>query len=244
MRISVFPGVGFPFREPLEVCCGSGAARPRGSSKRKRRGDERKEHLTAMKSEVAMRSSVFLMAALLCGTTLFGQENVKPARQPAKQSAKVVKKVPAPQEEKEEALDYGSPKVKQKLIGDSMFRIGSLSVDPEYGYSIKKPIMVGGGKDGMEGPKNEQRFLNALAGPNGEKVTYRRRGSGYSFKTKNGIAGGDTGLLDIYEVSYPGIEKPVTLYLNMYDSDTLKVPTGFTKRSVEKADTKKPKKGK
>ena len=121
-------------------------------------------------------------------------------------------------------MDYGSPRVKQKLINDQMFLIKEHATDKTYGYSEKNPIMVGQ-EDG--GPKAERRFLNALAGPNGEKISYQRDGSCCAFFTKNGLFG-DNGLLDMYEVTYEGIDKPIILYINMYDSDVLQVPVGFT----------------
>ena len=46
------------------------------------------------------------------------------------------------------------------------------------------------------------------------------------FTTKNGSFGG-SGMLDMYSINYPGLDKDITLYINMYDSDTLKVPVGF-----------------
>ena len=81
----------------------------------------------------------------------------------------------------------------------------------------------------MEGPLNEQRFFNALAGPNGEKVTYKRQGSCCPFKTPNALFG-DSGVLDMYEVIIEGSSEKIILYLNMYDSETLQVPVGFTLR--------------
>lgn len=77
------------------------------------------------------------------------------------------------------------------------------------------------------GVKNEQRFLNALAGPNGERVTHHRLGSGHHFRTDNGFID-NGGVLDIYEVTYEGLTEPKVLHVNMYDSDTLKIPVGFT----------------
>ena len=121
--------------------------------------------------------------------------------------------------------DYGSPRVKQKLVNDQMFRIKKYTTDETYGYTEKNPIMVGG-KDG--GPKNERRFLNALTGPKGEPISYKRLGSCCFFSTKNGGFG--SGLLDKYEITYEGLESPIILYINMYDSDVLKVPVGFTLR--------------
>ena len=116
--------------------------------------------------------------------------------------------------------------VKQELIDPHTFKIVAYSDDRKYGYTEKDPIKVGGAK-GSEGPLNERRFLNALAGPNGEEISYSRNGSCCHFKTKHSPFS-DTGLLDVYSITYDGLKEPITLYINMYDSDTLKVPVGFS----------------
>jgi hypothetical protein len=112
---------------------------------------------------------------------------------------------------------------KHELLDDLTFKIVEFSQDDTYGYTQKNPIMVG---SFSEGPKNERRFLNALAGPNGEKISYYRIGSCCEFKTKNSPFGG--GLLDKYSVTYEGSTKEIVLYINMYDADVLRVPIGFT----------------
>ena len=123
---------------------------------------------------------------------------------------------------------YGSPRVKQELVNDQMFLIKKIARDKTYGYTEKNPIMVGGGLS--EGALNQRRFLNALLGPNGEPVIYQRLGSCCPFYTKNGIFG-DSGLLDRYEITFIGTKTPpIVLYINMYDSDVLQVPVGFTLR--------------
>lgn len=122
---------------------------------------------------------------------------------------------------KTSGFTYGDPKVKQVLIDESTFKVSVYSQDKTYGFTEKNPVMVGGVS---EGPKNERRYLNALAGPNGEKVQYYRLGSCCPFKTKNSEWGG---MLDKYEVSYEGLDTSFVLYINMYDSDTLKVPVGL-----------------
>lgn len=122
---------------------------------------------------------------------------------------------------------YGSPNVQQELASNDRFKVEVYSEDPTYGYSQENPIMVG--KGGGSGPMNERRFLNALIGPNGEPITYTRLGSCCGFKTKNGLFG-DGGMLDKYSVMHKGLEKEVILYINMYDSDTLKIPVGFKKK--------------
>ncbi len=114
---------------------------------------------------------------------------------------------------------------KTPLLNNQTFKLTEISTDATYGVTEENPIMVGGVTT-SEGPLNERRFLNALAGPNGEDVSYKRLRSCCPFKTKNGFQGG--GLLDEYEVTYKGLEKPISIYINMYDSDKLKAPVGFT----------------
>lgn len=123
---------------------------------------------------------------------------------------------------------YGSPKVKQELIDDRTFRISKFSQDSTYGYDAKNPIMVG---NIGSGPMNERRFLNALLGPEGEYLDYERLGSCCPFATHNNYItnkdGMGMGLLDMYLVKFKGTDKQIKLYINMYDSDTLRVPVGF-----------------
>ncbi|WP_426756263.1 hypothetical protein [Myxococcus sp. Y35] len=88
-----------------------------------------------------------------------------------------------------------------------------------YGYSENDPIHVGGGVDG------EYEYLEHLRGPEGQKVRYERRGSCCAFASENSPFG--SGLLDVYDVIYDGLDKPVTLYLNMYDRKDPRAPEGF-----------------
>ena len=120
-------------------------------------------------------------------------------------------------------VDYGSPRVKQELLNDQMFIIKKYATDKKYGYTEKYPIMVGGI---IEGPINQRRFLNALTGPKGEQISYRRLASCCPFYTKNALFD-NSGRLDKYQITYEGLEAPIILYINMYDSDELKVPVGF-----------------
>jgi len=99
--------------------------------------------------------------------------------------------------------------------------------DPGYGHSEENPIRVGGGMG--EGPPNQRAFLDQLAGPNGEPLSYSRVGSCCAYFTINGLDG-RTGLLDIYEVTWPGQAAPVALYITLYDWDTPLAPVGFTIR--------------
>ena len=91
----------------------------------------------------------------------------------------------------------------------------------KYGYSEDNPIKVGGVNNG---PANERKYLNSLTGPNGEKISFNRKGSCCPFETKNSDYGG---MLDRYAVSYEGKKDTVFLYLNMYDKEKLEAPEGF-----------------
>lgn len=114
---------------------------------------------------------------------------------------------------------------KTPLLDNKTFLLTDVSSDPTYGLSRKNPIEVGGA-DKSEGPMNERRFLNALAGPNGERVSYARAGSCCPVKSKNGFMG--TAMLDNYRVTWEGSKDTVSIYINMYDVGALKAPVGFT----------------
>lgn len=120
---------------------------------------------------------------------------------------------------------------KPEMLDDRSFKITAMADDDTYGYSKENPIEVGFTKGVFGGPANERYYLNGLAGPNGEQISYTRRGSCCAFKTPNGMMD-ETGLLDIYQVTYQGSIDTVTLYLNMYDPSELKIPVGFSSRAM------------
>ena len=113
-----------------------------------------------------------------------------------------------------------------ELLDRETFKLTGVSDDDTYGYSEKNAIKVGGGIE--SGAANERKYLNGLLGPNGETITYVRRGSCCPVKSENGIMG--TAILDIYEIKYNDEMKPIVLYINMYDPGELKAPKGFTYR--------------
>ena len=118
----------------------------------------------------------------------------------------------------------GNTNVETGLLDDQTFLLTEISTDQTYG-SKTNPVQVGGAKN-SEGPKNERRFLNALAGPNGEKISYYRKGSCCEVKSENGFMG--WAMLDNYRVTWEGSKDTVSIYINMYDAGVLKAPVGFT----------------
>lgn len=117
-------------------------------------------------------------------------------------------------------------RTEHELLDANTYKLVKAAQDSTYGYTEQNPIKVGGV---VMGPRNEQRFLNALAGPAGEKISYRRLGTCCPFKTPNAVFGGE-GMLDRYEVIVEDTDKKVILFLNMYDSEELLIPVGFTAR--------------
>ncbi len=105
------------------------------------------------------------------------------------------------------------------------FDVKEIATDATYGYTIDNPIKVGGFQE-QKGTSNERQYLASLAGPKGQTTRFRRLRSCCAFNTENGVSG--IGLLDVYEVVYPGLREPILLYINFYDYDKLFVPQGFT----------------
>ena len=94
-----------------------------------------------------------------------------------------------------------------------------VATDAAYAYTPEQAVQVGGGA--MFVASRERRYLDALRGPAGEPVQYKR---GTSLESPDGQS-----ILDKYEVTYAGAEKPVTLYLDAYHfDDRLHAPKGFT----------------
>lgn len=92
--------------------------------------------------------------------------------------------------------------------------------EPEFAVTKEKPVQVGGGA--MFAAARERRYLDALRGPMGETVQYRRTGS-------LPVDPDGRVILDRYEVTYAGLEKPIALYLDAYHfDDALTAPKGFT----------------
>ena len=95
-----------------------------------------------------------------------------------------------------------------------------------YAYTPENPVKAG--NTDQRGSGYSIQYLNSLRGPNGEVIEYYRRGSCCPFETPNGMMG--SGLLDAYVLTYKGLEKPIVIYINMYDSGQMLIPAGLTAR--------------
>lgn len=106
---------------------------------------------------------------------------------------------------------------------DNTFEIKQFSTDKKYGYDKDYPINIFYKTSNTDA--NQERFLNALAGPKGEKITYTKLESCCPFPTKRSDMG--AGFLDVYELKWEGQKKPILLYLNIYEKGIVMVPFGL-----------------
>ena len=116
-----------------------------------------------------------------------------------------------------------------KLKADNTFILNTYSQDKNYGYDKDYPVNVF-----YQNTKNEtinqQRFLNALAGPKGEKISYLKIETCCPFPTRRNEMG--VGFLDVYEIRWDGLTVPLKLYLNMHEKGQLLVPLGLTLKKI------------
>jgi hypothetical protein len=111
------------------------------------------------------------------------------------------------------------------LSANNTFVLTAYSKDKKYGYDADYPINVFY-KNTKDENLNAERFLNALAGPKGEKITFSKVESCCPFPTKRTEIG--AGFLDLYELKWEGQTEAVKLYLNIYEKGYLLVPVGLS----------------
>jgi hypothetical protein len=109
------------------------------------------------------------------------------------------------------------------LKGDNTFEIKQFSTNKKYGYDKDYPVNIFYKTSNTDA--NQERFLNALAGPKGEKITYTKLENCCPFPTKRSDMG--AGFLDVYELKWEGQTKPIVLYINIYEKGILMVPLGL-----------------
>ena len=111
------------------------------------------------------------------------------------------------------------------VSANNTFVLTEYSKDKKYGYDADYPINVFF-KNTKDENLNAERFLNALAGPKGEKITYSKVESCCPFPTKRTEIG--AGFLDLYELKWEGQTEPIKLYVNIYEKGYLLVPVGLS----------------
>jgi hypothetical protein len=111
------------------------------------------------------------------------------------------------------------------LTPNNTFLLNEYSKDKKYGYDPDYPINVFY-RNTKDENLNAERFLNALAGPNGEKITFSKIESCCPFPSKRTEIG--AGFLDVYELKWEGQTESAKLYVNIYEKGYLLVPIGLS----------------
>jgi hypothetical protein len=109
------------------------------------------------------------------------------------------------------------------------FLLTATATDLKYGYNKDYPVNVFFQNSTWD-EVNQKRYLNALTGPNGEEIQYKRTGICCPFPTKNSNTGG--GFLETYTITYDGLKTPITLYINKYEKGLLMAPVGLTVKKI------------
>jgi len=112
-----------------------------------------------------------------------------------------------------------------QVTKENAFLVTQYSKDPKYGFDPDYPVNVFY-RNASNETLNAERYLNALAGPNGEKITYKKLESCCPFPTKRSEMG--AGFLDVYELKWDGQKEIVKLYVNIYERGYLLAPMGLT----------------
>ena len=111
---------------------------------------------------------------------------------------------------------------------DSVLRLEGVSDDPRYGYSEDNPIKIGVASFYLA-RNYPDKYFKSITGPNGQKVIFERIKSCCPFKTVNSSEENyqNVAVLEIYKVTYEGLQKPVYLYINFFDEAKPVAPKGF-----------------
>ena len=114
-----------------------------------------------------------------------------------------------------------------KISAQNTFVFSEYSKDKKYGYDADYPINLYY-RSSKYDSINQLRYLNALAGPKGEVLTYKKVETCCPFPTKKTEMG--AGFLDVYEITWIGNQSPLKLYLNSYEKGALLIPIGLTEK--------------
>jgi hypothetical protein len=104
-------------------------------------------------------------------------------------------------------------------------KLSHASTNPNYAFSEHTPVLIGGGFE--SGADRTYKYLNSLRGPNGQTIHYARVGTCCPFKSANSPFGGEA-LLEVYQLSIPGVGAPKRLYFNWYETGDVLVPVGLS----------------
>jgi hypothetical protein len=106
---------------------------------------------------------------------------------------------------------------------DGHFDLKEYATDDLYGYNMEYPINLGYDNERIN-PRNVDYFFKALAGLNGESITWKKVEVCCPYESKKSTTG--AGTLEIYEVSFG--TSSLRLYVNLFEKGKLLCPKGLT----------------
>ena len=110
-------------------------------------------------------------------------------------------------------------------VKDKAQVITEYATDNKYGYDQDYPINIGFIHEKQQ-DINIQYYFNGLEGPNGEKISYKKVDTCCPFPTENSLMG--AGTIGIYEITFEGSDKKITLYFNIYEKSGERSPNQVT----------------
>ena len=109
------------------------------------------------------------------------------------------------------------------------FIITEVSSDKKYGYDPDYPVNLGFLPIGSA-TINVKRYFDALTGPQGQAITYTQKESCCPFPSRNDMG---AGLLDVYEVTWEGLNEPKLIHINLYEKGKVIAPMGLGIKKTE-----------
>lgn len=128
------------------------------------------------------------------------------------------------------AIDNEGP-----FLNANTYQLYDISKDAKYAYTEGFPVKVGG-QNKNEGPLNQRRYLNALLGPDGEKIYFKHIKSCCYKKVKQSDGNVQLTYLDQYEISVSGKKQRFIIFLSMFEKEELLAPRGFTFKTPTSID--------
>ncbi|RAR70115.1 2-dehydro-3-deoxyphosphooctonate aldolase [Flavobacterium aciduliphilum] len=118
-------------------------------------------------------------------------------------------------------IDNSVPKPQ---IKENHFVITEYATDSKYGYHPDYPINLGFDHEKVAS-RNIPLYLNALTGPHGEKIEFKKIENCCPFPTKKSVMG--AGTLEVYEITFEGIDTKIMLYFDIFEKGKILCPKGF-----------------
>lgn len=112
-----------------------------------------------------------------------------------------------------------------EMLDSTTYKLTKHAKDHNYGFDQDYPVNLGFGLLHLR-EANIEKYLNALQGPEGQKITYTPQGNCCPFPTDKSQLG--SGMLEVYQITWEGNSKPKELYLNTYEKGEVLIPIGLT----------------